>query len=57
MQSEIEKSGGITTNKLLDILTKQEFSAKEDFLKGFGVALILGSFILEVVKNKNKSAG
>lgn len=35
VQSEIEKSGGITSNKLLDILTKQEFSAKEDFLKGF----------------------
>jgi hypothetical protein len=35
IQSEIEKSGGITSNKLLDILTKQEFSAKEDFLKGF----------------------
>jgi DNA-binding transcriptional regulator GbsR (MarR family) len=35
VQSEIEKSGGITSNKFLDILTKQEFSAKEDFLKGF----------------------
>lgn len=35
LQSEIEKSGGITSNKFLDILTKQEFSAKEDFLKGF----------------------
>jgi hypothetical protein len=35
VQSEVEKSGGITSNKLLDILTKQEFSAKEDFLKGF----------------------
>lgn len=35
VQSEIEKSGGITSNKFIDILTKQEFSAKEDFLKGF----------------------
>jgi hypothetical protein len=35
VQSEVEKSGGITSNKFLDILTKQEFSAKEDFLKGF----------------------
>ena len=35
VQSEIEKSGGINSNKLLDILTKQKFSAKEDFLKGF----------------------
>jgi len=35
VQSEIEKSGGITSNKFLDILTKQKFSAKEDFLKGF----------------------
>ncbi len=34
VQSEIEKSGGITSNKLLDILSKLEFSAKEDFLKG-----------------------
>lgn len=35
VQSEIEKSGTLTSNKFLDILTKQEFSAKEDFLKGF----------------------
>lgn len=35
VQSEIEKSGTVTSNKFLDILTKQEFSAKEDFLKGF----------------------
>jgi hypothetical protein len=35
VQAEIEKSGGLTSNKLLDILTKQEFSAKEDFLKIF----------------------
>lgn len=33
VQSEVEKSGTVTSNKLLDILTKQEFSAKEDFLK------------------------
>jgi hypothetical protein len=35
VQSEIEKSETLTSNKILDILTKQEFSAKEDFLKGF----------------------
>jgi hypothetical protein len=35
VQSEIEKSGGISSNKFLDILTKQEFSAKEEFLKGY----------------------
>jgi hypothetical protein len=35
VQSEIEKSVGITSNKFLDIITKQEFSAKEDFIKGF----------------------
>jgi hypothetical protein len=35
VQAEIEKSEVITSNILLDILTKQEFSAKEDFLKGF----------------------
>ena len=35
VQSEVEKSGILTSNKFLDILTKQEFSAKEEFLKGF----------------------
>lgn len=35
VQSEIEKSGTVTSNKFLDIITKQEFSAKEEFLKGF----------------------
>ena len=35
VQSEVEKSVTVTSNKFLDILTKQEFSAKEDFLKGF----------------------
>lgn len=35
VQSEVEKSGTVTSNKFLDILTKQEFSAKEEFLKGF----------------------
>jgi hypothetical protein len=35
LQSEVEKSGSVTSYKFLDILTKQEFSAKEDFLKGF----------------------
>ena len=35
IQSEIEKSGAVTSNKLIDILTKLVFSAKEDFLKGF----------------------
>ena len=35
LQSEVEKNGSVTSNKFLDILIKQEFSAKEDFLKGF----------------------
>jgi hypothetical protein len=35
VQSEIEKCGAITSDKFLDILTKQEFSAKEEFLKVF----------------------
>ena len=35
IQAELEKNGGITTNKFLEILFKQSFSAKEDFLKGF----------------------
>jgi hypothetical protein len=35
IQTEIEKNGGITSNKFLEILSKQRFSAKEDFLKDF----------------------
>lgn len=35
VQFEVEKSGIITSNKFLGILTKQEFTAKEDFIKGF----------------------
>ncbi len=35
LQAEIETSGGITSTKLLEILQKQNFSAKEDFLNGF----------------------
>jgi len=35
IQNEIEKSGGINSDKFLEILNKQSFSAKEDFLKGF----------------------
>jgi hypothetical protein len=33
--SEFEKNGTLNSNIFLDIITKQEFSAKEDFLKGF----------------------
>ena len=35
IQTEIEKGGGITSTKFLEILIKQTFSAKQDFLKGF----------------------
>lgn len=35
VQSEVEKSGIVTLNKFLEILTKQQFSAKEVFLKRF----------------------
>jgi hypothetical protein len=35
VQYEIEKSEEISSYILLDILTKKDFSAKEDFLKGF----------------------
>lgn len=35
VQTEIEKSGDVSSHKFLDILIKQEFTAKEDFLKGF----------------------
>ena len=35
VQYEVDKNGGITSNKFLGILNKQEFSAKEDFLKSF----------------------
>jgi hypothetical protein len=35
VQSEVDKNGGVSSQKFLEILTKQSFSAKEDFLKGF----------------------
>ena len=35
VHSEVEKSGTLSSNKFLDILSKQEFSAKDDFLIGF----------------------
>jgi hypothetical protein len=35
VQNEIEKSTVISSNKFLEILNKQSFSAKEDFMKGF----------------------
>jgi len=53
LQSEIEKWGGSSSNKLLNILTNYEFSAKEDFLKGF----VLKSIELieqEIEKSKSK---
>jgi hypothetical protein len=57
VQSEMEKSGGITSNKLLDILTKQEFAAKEDFLKGFVQKPIEQiEQKIETAKNKRKAS-
>src|SRR6218665_1591519 len=35
VQHEIEKHRGITAHKFLDIIARQEFSAKEDFLRDF----------------------
>lgn len=35
VQSEIEKNNVVSSNKFLDILNKQQFTAKEEFLKGF----------------------
>lgn len=35
LQSVIEKNGGITPYRLVEILNRQEFSAKENFLIGF----------------------
>ena len=35
VQSELLKIGGINSNSFLEIVNKQEFSAKTDFLKGF----------------------
>jgi len=46
LQSEVEKSDGITQNKLLDILAKNKFEAKEEFLKGTVHKLI------EIIENK-----
>lgn len=35
VQSEFEKNGTLNSDILIDIITRQEFSAKEDFLKSF----------------------
>jgi hypothetical protein len=35
VQSEVDRKGGVTSQKFLEILNKQTFSAKEEFLKGF----------------------
>lgn len=35
VQSEVDKNVGVTSQKFLEILNKQTFSAKDDFLKGF----------------------
>ena len=35
LQAEVEKGSDISSNKFLDIINKQEFIAKEDFLKTF----------------------
>lgn len=40
LQSEIDKNGVTTSNKLLEILNRLEFSAKDDFLEGFARTLI-----------------
>ena len=55
IQSEIEKKGGITSNKFLEILSKQTFSAKEDFLKNFAQKPIEQiEKQIEEAKNKRK---
>lgn len=55
LQSDVEKSGTVTLNKFLDILIKQDFSAKEDFLKGFVQKLIETiEHQIETTKNKRK---
>lgn len=45
VKSEIENHGGITSDKFLEILNKQNFSAKEEFLK---------EFILKPIENIEK---
>jgi len=35
VQSEIENNRSVSLNKFLDIINRQQFAAKEDFLKGF----------------------
>lgn len=54
VQAEIDTHGGITSNKFLEILNKQTFSAKEDFLKGFVQKPIadVESFIKETKKQR-----
>jgi len=56
LQIEIEKNGGISLNKFLEILNKEDFSAKPDFLKGFVQKPIEQiEKKIEEVKNKRKA--
>lgn len=56
VQSELGKNGGFTSAKFLEILNKNEFSAKSDFLKTFAqqpIALIEKQ--IEIAKAKRKA--
>lgn len=56
LQQEIEKLGGISTVKLIEMLSKIEFTAKDDYLKTFAHELIQEiETNIEQAKTKRKS--
>ncbi len=57
LQSEIETSNSLSSNGFLDIINKQEFTAKDDFLKGFiQKPLEIIENKIEIAKNKRKAS-
>jgi hypothetical protein len=57
LQSEIETSNSVSSNGFLDIINKQEFAAKDDFLKGFiQKPLEIIENKIEIAKNKRKAS-
>ncbi len=56
IQSEIDSNNGIKANKFLEILNKQTFSAKEDFLKSYSQRYIEQiERIIEETRKKQKA--
>lgn len=53
LQSEIETSNCVSSHGFLDIINKQEFSAKDDFLKGF-IQKPIGRIEREIESARNR---